>query len=197
MILSDREILCMLNTGELEIKPFNEKSLQPAGYDLRLDTKFAIYTSKLLDTKNKDTLKYELIEVSENEGLVLKPHQFVLGSSVEYIRLPDDIAAFIQARSSIARLGLIIHFVAGFIDPGFEGRITFEMINLNNVPIKIYPGMRVAQIIFMKLPTKTLKSYRTKGDAKYLGQTIPLPSMIYKDFEKSQSTGDELGKTQR
>ena len=186
MILSDRDILCMLNSGELEIEPFDEKSLQPAGYDLRLDKTFAIYTSELLDTRDRASIQYKMVEVSEKEGFVLKPHQFVLGSSIEYIKLPDDVAAFIQARSSIARLGVIIHFVAGFIDPGFEGRITFEMINLNNVPVKIYPKMRVAQIIFMKLPSKTLKSYRTKGDAKYLGQTVPLPSMIYKDFENEK-----------
>ena len=178
MILSDKDILELLNKKELIIDPFSSESLQPAGYDLRLDNKILIYDSEILDTKNKDSIKYKIVDIDENSGFTLKPFQFVLGSSIEYISLPDNVAAFIQARSSIARLGIIIHFVAGFIDPGFEGKITFEIINLNNVPVKLYPKMRVAQIIFMKLPSKCIRSYRQKKDAKYLGQKLPLPSLI-------------------
>jgi len=157
---------------------------------VRLDNIFRVFNHTqipYIDPKNKSTFENltEVIKVEENKPFVLQPGQFILASTLEEVELPDDIGARIEGRSSWGRLGIIVHSTAGYIDPGFRGKITLEMSNIGMLPVLLYPGMRICQLSFEKLSSPAQKPYPQKKDAKYFGDQLPQESRIYKDFQNN------------
>jgi dCTP deaminase len=183
MILSDKDLKKRVREKSLVIKPFDMACVQPSTYDLHLSDEFRLFNNHetaVIDLRDKKSIT-ELIKANKKKGLVLHPGEFVLGSTVEYFEIPDDLAGKLEGKSSLGRLGLVVHATAGYIDPGFKGHITFEMSNLNKVPIILYPGMRVAQICFFVMSSKVDRPYGTAGN-KYQGQKGPTESRAWKDF---------------
>ena len=178
MILSDRKIKELLNKKELVIEPLDEVQIQPSSVDLRLGNEFLIYPDEIeiLDVKNPDLGNQLKKVVADEEGFIIQPKHFILATTREYIKLPDYLTAFVEGRSSLGRLGLFIEN-AGWVDAGFEGNITLEFYNANSRPLKIYPGMRICQLVFARMETPAEKPYR----GKYQGQRGTTASRIYMD----------------
>ncbi len=180
MILNDRELKELINKGELIINPLDDIQIQASSIDFRLGNDFIVYPDSIdvLDVKNNSfEEKLEKIVVGD-EGFIIQPKQFVLATTVEYVKLPDYLTAFVEGRSSLGRLGLFIEN-AGWVDAGFEGTITLEFFNANSRPIKIYPGMRICQLVFAKMSSPSENPYR----GKYQGQRGTTASRIYLDLE--------------
>ncbi len=175
MILSDKTIKELIKQGELIIEPYEEENIQASSIDLRLGDEILIYESKFIDIKSKDI---KVKKLSIKEGFVIQPKAFILATTLEYIKLPSYITAFVEGRSSLGRLGLFIEN-AGWVDAGFEGQITLELYNANSCPIKLYPNIRICQIVLAKLDKPAEKPYSGKYQ-KQLGVT---PSLIYLDFK--------------
>jgi dCTP deaminase len=186
VILSDRTIKEELAAGRLLIEPFDPSLVQPSSVDLRLSRRFLVFrnTQKpYIDVRMSVDDVMELVEVHDDEPVIVHPKEFILGSTVERVSLPDDLVARLDGRSSLGRLGIVIHSTAGFIDPGFAGHVTLEISNLANLPIALYPGMRVAQISFHRLSTPAEAPYgQGKLGSKYQGQDAPTASRIHLDF---------------
>ena len=178
MILSDRKIKELLDKKELIIEPLDEVQIQPSSVDLRLGNEFLIYPDEIeiLDVKNPDLGNQLKKVVADEEGFIIQPKHFILATTREYIKLPDYLTAFVEGRSSLGRLGLFIEN-AGWVDAGFEGNITLEFYNANSRPLKIYPGMRICQLVFARMETPAEKPYR----GKYQGQRGTTASRIYMD----------------
>jgi dCTP deaminase len=189
MILSDRSIREQISTGRLVIDPFEDALVQPSSVDLRLDRSFLIFRNTrraYLDVKEPADELMERIELDEGEPVVLHPSEFILGSTVERVTIPDDLVGRLEGRSSVGRLGVVIHSTAGYIDPGFSGQITLEIASLANIPVRLYPGMRIAQISFSKMTSAAETPYGQRGlGSKYQGQGSPTPSRLYLDFQKT------------
>ena len=186
MILSDVDILKEIKSKRLRITPFNEKSVQPASYDVTMDNQFRVFknTQKAyLDVKEDFSEFMELIKIPKGKPLIIHPGEFLLGTTAEKISVPDDLVAQLMGRSSIGRLGIIVHATAGFIDPGFSGFITLEMTNVANIPIALYPGMRIGQVSFTRLTSSAKNPYSAKRGSKYSGQKGPTVSRVWRDFE--------------
>ena len=178
MILSDRQIKNLIRKGELSIEPLEHSQIQPSSVDLRLGDEFIVFPEyiDLIDVKDREIVD-NLKKVKVNEdGFIIKPKQFVLATTVEYIKLPDYITAFVEGRSSLGRLGLFIEN-AGWVDAGFEGSITLEFFNANSKPLKIYPNMRICQLVFAKMEESAENPYR----GKYFRQVGVMPSKIHLD----------------
>ena len=179
MILSDRELKGIIEKGAVYVKdgvtPINlSTQLGPSSIDLRLGDKFIIFQNtrmSLLDTKNMklDGLTTD-IYADKNEGIVIHPGQFILGTTMEFLKIPNDMAVRIEGRSSYGRIGIAVHSTAGFCDPGWEGQVTLEIQNLGVVPVKLYPGERVCQAVFHKMTSEAEVPYYMKKDAKYMNQ---------------------------
>lgn len=185
MILSDREIRGEIAAGRLAIKPFNPRFVQPSSVDVTLDRRFLEFRNirrAYLDVREPVGDIMELVEVAEGSPLIVHPKEFVLGSTVEEVRLPDDLVARLEGRSSLGRLGIVIHSTAGFVDPGFVGHLTLEISNMANLPIAIYPGMRIAQVSFMRMTSPAERPYGKALGGKYQGQAEPTASRLYMDF---------------
>ncbi|HVF52092.1 MAG TPA: dCTP deaminase [Actinomycetota bacterium] len=187
MILSDRDIRKEIGDGRIGIDPFDEADVQPSSVDLHVDRYFRTFHNHrypFIDVKQPMDDLTELVEVDTPEAFILHPGEFVLGSTAEYVRLPDDIVASLEGKSSLGRLGLLIHSTAGVVDAGFEGHLTLELSNVANLPITIYPGMKIGQIIFMRLTSAADNPYGSReAGSKYQGQRGPTPSRFYKNFE--------------
>lgn len=186
MILSDIDIEKEIKAKKLVITPFNKSSIQPASLDVCMGLEFRIFKNSqkpYLDIKEPFDDYMELIKVKRGNPILVHPGEFLLGTTVEKIKLPDYLVGQLNGRSSIGRLGIIVHATAGFIDPGFEGFITLEMTNISNIPIALYPGMRIGQIAFIKLTSSAKNPYGPKKNSKYLGQEGPTVSRIWKDFK--------------
>ena len=185
MILSDRDILEKIRLGDIRIIPFKEAYVQPSTVDLTLDSKVRIfdnYEIGFIDVRKQDNVS-RLIDVGKEGSFIIHPGEFVLGSSIERISLPRDLACKLEGRSSLGRLGLIIHATAGYIDPGFSGRLTLEISNISRLPIKLYAGMRIAQIAFYQMSSKVKTPYGSKKlGSKYQNQKDATASRIWKDF---------------
>lgn len=185
MILSDRDIIKRVKEGGLVIEPFKEEYVQPSTVDLELDSKLRVFNNfelGVIDLRQKEDPSRE-VEISE-KGFIIHPNEFLLGSTVERFKIPLDLAGKIEGRSSLGRLGLIIHATAGYIDPGFCGDITFEISNISRTPIKIYAGMRIAQICFLKMSGPVGRPYGSKElGSKYQGQKGPTSSRAWKEFK--------------
>lgn len=188
MILSDRSILEAVNSGYIVINPFDPKCIQPSSIDVHLDRFFRVFknhTTEVIDLKKDQSDLTDLVAVDNRMPFVLHPGEFVLASTYECITLPDDISARIEGKSSLGRLGLLIHSTAGFVDPGWSGHLTLELSNVANLPIKLYPFIKIGQISFMKMTTPADCPYGSAGlGSKYPNQRGPTPSRYYKNFEK-------------
>jgi dCTP deaminase len=187
VILSDRSILEAIASGRLGIDPFDPKLVQPSSIDVRLDDKFLVFRNTkraFIDVKQPADDLMEMIDVGADEPMFLHPHEFILGSTIERVRMPDDLVARLEGRSSLGRLGVVIHSTAGFIDPAFEGHVTLEISNLANLPIALYPGMRIGQLSFSMMTTPSDHPYGPARGSKYSGQNVPTASRLYLDFQQ-------------
>lgn len=186
MFLADSDIFREIKKKRISIDPFLKKQLQPASYDLRLHNNFRVFKSGSvthIDVKEPINVT-KLIKLTEGEAFVIHPGRFVLAATLEKISLPDDVVGILEGRSSLGRLGLMVHATAAHIPPGFSGHITYEISNASNLPIKLYVGMEVAQIAFARMESKSVSPYGKSRKSKYQGQEPPTASMIWKDFEK-------------
>ena len=186
MILSDRSIIAALETKRVIIDPLAENAIQPSSVDLRIGNKFRVfrnYSKGLIDVREPLDDLTELLEVDTSGALILHPNEFVLGATVERVSIGADLVGRLEGKSSLGRLGLLIHSTAGFIDPGFSGTITLELSNVANLPIELYPGMKIGQISFLEMTTKADNPYGSDGLAsKYQGQDGPTPSRYQLDI---------------
>jgi dCTP deaminase len=186
MILSDRDIRQAIRDGRVRIDPFDESDIQPSSIDLHVDKLFRTFHNHRfphIDVKQPMENLTELVEVAENEAFILHPGEFVLGSTSEYVMLPNDLVARLEGKSSLGRLGLLIHSTAGYVDPGFEGHLTLELSNVANLPITIYPYMKIGQISFFQLTSAAENPYGSgKVGSKYQGQRGPTPSKYFENF---------------
>ena len=186
MIFSDRSIKDAVADGRIVIDPFDEALVQPSSVDVRCDDTFRVFENHkyaLIDPKAPQEDLTLPVSGSPEQPFILHPGEFVLGSTLEVVGLADDIVARLEGKSSLGRLGLLIHSTAGFIDPGFTGQVTLELSNVANLPIAIYPGMKIGQISFYQLSTPAEHPYGSPGaGSKYQGQSGPTPSRVHRDF---------------
>ena len=186
MVLSDRTIRRQLAEGRIEVDPYDESLLQPSSLDVRVDRFFRVFRNArypFIDVKEEMEDLTELVEIGDTDPFILHPGEFVLGSTLERIKLPDDLVARLEGKSSLGRLGLLIHSTAGFIDPGWDGHVTLELSNVANLPITIYYGMKIGQLSFVQLTEPAETPYGTSGlGSKYQGQAGPTPSRYWKNF---------------
>jgi dCTP deaminase len=186
VILSDRTLREQLAAGRIVLDPFDETLIQPSSIDVRISHMFRVFrnhTAAVIDVKQDLTALTELVEIAPDEAFMLHPGEFVLGSTLERLAVPDDLVARIEGKSSLGRLGLLIHSTAGFIDAGFDGHITLELANVASLPITLYPGMKIGQVSFMQMTTPADNPYGSgaKG-SKYQGQRGPTPSRYFENF---------------
>ena len=190
MVLSDRTIRRLLDEGRIEIEPYDETLLQPSSVDVRVDRYFRVFHNArypFIDVREPQEDLTELVEV-DSEPFILHPGEFVLGSTLERIRLPDDLVARLEGKSSLGRLGLLIHSTAGFIDPGWDGHVTLELSNVANLPITIYPGMKIGQLSFVQLSEPAESPYGSGSlGSKYQGQKGPTPSRYWQNFARDEA----------
>jgi dCTP deaminase len=186
VILSDRTIREELEAGRIVIEPLGEGCVQPSSVDLHVDRLFRVFrnhTMGHIDVKQDLEELTELVEIGEDDAFMLHPGEFVLGSTLERVALPDDIVARLEGKSSLGRLGLLIHSTAGFVDAGWDGHLTLELSNVANLPITIYPGMKIGQISFLQMTTAADQPYGTGTlGSKYRGQQGPTPSRYFENF---------------
>ena len=185
-VLSDRTIKEQLAAGRLRIDPLDEAAIQPASVDLRLAREFRVFRSTargFVDVREPVEDLTEETTIGDGEPFVLQQGNFCLGSTVETVTLPDDIVARVDGKSSLGRLGLLVHATAGYVDPGWTGRLTLELSNQSQMPIALYQGMRIAQISFYTMTTPVERPYGSPElGSKYQGQTGPTPSRISREF---------------
>jgi dCTP deaminase len=189
VVLSDRTIARLISQGRIEIDPYERSLIQPSSVDVRVDRYFRVFRNNLypyIDVKAEQEDLTELVEIGD-EPFILHPGEFVLGSTLERVRLADDLVARLEGKSSLGRLGLLIHSTAGFIDPGWNGHVTLELSNVANLPITIYHGMKIGQISFMQMTEPASAPYgATTLGSKYQGQRGPTPSRYWQNFEPPQ-----------
>ena len=191
MVLSDRAITRLLGEGRIEIDPYDPELLQPSSVDVRVDRYFRVFHNArypYIDVREPQEDLTELVELDDERPFILHPGEFVLGSTLERVRLPDDLVARLEGKSSLGRLGLLIHSTAGFIDPGWDGHVTLELSNVANLPITIYYGMKIGQLSFVQLSEPAETPYGS-GDlgSKYQGQRGPTPSRYWQNFARSKT----------
>ena len=189
VILSDRSLREAIAAGRLVIDPLDDDAIQPSSIDVRLDNRFRVfYTARhpYIDVRQPMDDLTELVEVKPDAAFILHPGEFVLGSTLEQVGIPPDLAARLEGKSSLGRLGLMTHSTAGFLDPGFVGHVTLELSNVANLPITLYPGMRIGQIAVFQLTTAAERPYGSRGvGSKYQGQRGPTPSRYWENFRSS------------
>lgn len=186
MIFSDRTIKEAVSAGRIIVDPFDVAMVQPSSIDLRCSHDFRVFENhrySVIDPKADQPHLTKSVSASNDQPFILHPGEFVLGSTLEVIGLADDIVARLEGKSSLGRIGLLIHSTAGFIDPGFKGQVTLELSNVANLPIAIYPGMKIGQVSFYELSTAAEHPYGSAGaGSKYQGQTGPTPSRVHREF---------------
>lgn len=188
MILSDKDIKKYIQAKKIVIKPqpIWSKQLGPASLDIRLGKEFRVFNhikKPYIDPKKQETFQglTQLVKIKNNQPFIIQPNHFVLAVTLEELKLPDDIGARIEGRSSWGRMGLLVHSTAGYIDPGFKGKLTLEMNNIGMVPILLYPEMKICQLAFELLSSPAKTPYCRKKGAKYFNDQLPQESKIYKD----------------
>lgn len=188
MILSDVTIREQLTLGRIVIDPLGEDCIQPSSVDLHVDRYFRVFrnhSQRVIDVREDQSELTELVEIADEDALILHPGEFVLGSTRERVALPDDIVARLEGKSSLGRLGLLIHSTAGFVDAGFDGHLTLELSNVANLPITLYPGMRIGQISFLEMTTPAAQPYGSSGlGSKYQHQRGPTASKYFENFRR-------------
>ncbi|MFM8921949.1 MAG: dCTP deaminase [Candidatus Nanopelagicaceae bacterium] len=189
MLLSDRDIRSEIESGRVGIDPYEPKMIQPSSIDVRLDKFFRVFENhkyEVIDPSKEQPELTREIEVGNDEHFILHPGEFVLASTYEVVTLPDDIAARLEGKSSLGRLGLLTHSTAGFIDPGFSGHITLELSNVANLPVKLFPGMKIGQLCLVRLSSSAENPYGSAVyGSRYQGQRGPTASRSWLNFHKS------------
>ena len=198
MLLSDRDIRAEFASGRIGLAPSEAEMVQPSSVDVRLDRYFRLFDNHkyaVIDPAAEQPELTRLIEVDPAEGFILHPGEFVLSSTFEQVRLPDDIAARLEGKSSLGRLGLLTHSTAGFIDPGFEGHVTLELSNVATLPIRLWPGMKIGQLCFFKLSSTAERPYGAGATySRYLGQRGPTASRSHLNFHRADVTSTDAGR---
>jgi dCTP deaminase len=188
MILSDRDLRAEIEAGRLVIEPFDPEAVQPSSIDLRVGSEFRVFANHRyphIDVRQPLENLTELVEASEDEPFILHPGEFVLGTTLETVTLPDNLVARLEGKSSLGRLGLLIHSTAGFVDAGFSGQLTLELSNVANLPIAIYPGMLVGQLCLFQMTSPAERPYGSeKAGSKYQAQRGPTPSRFFENFPR-------------
>lgn len=189
MLLSDRDILAEIDAGRVALDPYDASMIQPSSIDVRLDKFFRVFDNHKyphIDPAQDQSELTREVDVHGDDAFILHPGEFVLGSTYEYVTLPDDVAARLEGKSSLGRLGLMTHSTAGFIDPGFQGHITLELANVATLPIKLYPGMKIGQLCFFRLTSPAENPYGSaKYGSRYQGQRGPTASRSHANFHRS------------
>lgn len=190
MLLSDRDIRAGIASGHIALDPWDDSMVQPASVDVRLDKLFRVFENhrySVIDPASEQPDLTRLVEVADGEAFVLHPGEFVLGATYEQVRLGDAIAARLEGKSSLGRLGLLTHSTAGFIDPGFEGHVTLELSNMATLPIMLWPGMKVGQLCFFRLTSSAEQPYgSTAYGSRYQGQRGPTASRSHLNFHRTE-----------
>jgi dCTP deaminase len=190
VLLSDRDIRAEIAAKRVGVEPFDEAMIQPSSVDVRLDKFFRVFENHKYSVIDPSTEQAELtreVIAEGDEPFILHPGEFVLASTYEVITLPDDIAGRLEGKSSLGRLGLLTHSTAGFIDPGFSGHITLELSNVANLPVKLFPGMKIGQLCLLKLSSPAEHPYGSeKYGSRYQGQRGPTASRSFKNFHRSK-----------
>lgn len=192
MILSDRDIRKQIESGRLVIEPFDPDMVQPSSVDLRVDDTFRVFRNTrypYIDVRSPMKDLTDVVKVPLGEAFILHPGEFVLGSTLERVSLPDDLVGRIEGKSSLGRLGLLIHSTAGFVDAGWTGHLTLELSDVANLPITIYPGMKIGQLCLFEMTSPAERPYGERG--KYQGQRGPTPSKFHQDFKRASGEGPE------
>jgi dCTP deaminase len=186
MLLSDGDIRRQIEDGRIGLDPLDLGLLQPSSIDVRLDRFFRLFDNHkypYIDPREQQDELTRFVEVASDEAFILHPGEFVLGSTYEYVKLPNDIAARLEGKSSLGRLGLLTHSTAGFVDPGFQGHVTLELSNVATLPIKLWPGMKIGQLCFFQLSSESENPYGSdKYGSRYQGQRGPTASRSYLKF---------------
>ncbi len=195
-VLSDRDIRTELEAGRVKVDPYHPSDLQPSSIDLHLDRQFRVFRNNryaFIDPRSPQPDLTELLAVEDDEPFILHPGEFVLGRTVEWVELPDDIVARLEGRSSLGRLGLLIHSTAGYVDPGWKGTLTLELSNVANLPIALYAGMRIGQISFFRMSSPVERPYGSKElGSKYQGQLEPTASAVHVDRDRDRQAREEV-----
>ena len=190
MVLSDRDIRAEIAAGRIVIDPYLPEAVQPSSVDLHLDRRFRVFRNSrypFIDVRADQPELTELVEIGGDDPFILHPGEFVLGSTFERVALPNDLVARLEGKSSLGRLGLLIHSTAGYVDPGWEGNLTLELSNVANLPITLYDGMKIGQISFQRLSSPAEVSYGEASiGSKYRGQRDPTASLYHRDFERGR-----------
>ncbi len=189
MLLSDRDIRAEIDNGRVVLDPWDPAMIQPSSVDVRLDKYFRLFDNHkypVIDPSQDQPDLTRLVEVDPADGFVLHPGEFVLGSTLEAVTLPDDLAARVEGKSSLGRLGLLTHATAGFVDPGFTGHVTLELSNVATLPIMLWPGMKIGQLAFFRLSSPAEHPYgsATYG-SHYQGQRGPTASRSFASFHRA------------
>ncbi len=186
-VLSDRDIRAAVEAGRVRIDPYDAECLQPSSVDLHLDREFRVFRNNryaFIDVREPQPDLTELLSITDEEPFILHPGEFVLGQTLEWVELPDDLVARLEGKSSLGRLGLLIHSTAGYVDPGWKGTLTLELSNVANLPIALYRGMKIGQISFFGMSSPVERPYGSKElGSKYQGQSTPTASASYRDFD--------------
>lgn len=189
MLLSDRDIKAEIGAGRIVLDPWDAEMLQPSSIDIRLDKYFRVFDNHKYPDIDPAADQSDLTREVVPEGdspFILHPGEFVLGSTYETVTLPDDLAARVEGKSSLGRLGLLTHATAGFVDPGFSGHVTLELANVATLPIRLYPGMKIGQLCFFRLSTPAEHPYGSAAyGSRYQGQRGPTPSRSYANFHRT------------
>ena len=188
VILSDRSIRAEIEAGRIGVDPYDPEMVQPSSIDVRLDHRFLVFrshTRPVIDVRQDLTDLTEQVTATDTEPFILHPGEFVLGATAEVVALPDDIVGRVEGKSSLGRLGLLIHTTAGFVDAGFQGQLTLEFSNVATLPITLYPGMKIGQISFITMTSPAERPYGSGANgSKYQGQRGPTPSRYFENFKK-------------
>jgi dCTP deaminase len=189
VLLSDRDIRAELDRERIKLDPYEPGMIQPSSIDVRLDRYFRLFDNHkypFIDPAEDQPELTHLIEVRPDEAFVLHPGEFVLASTYEAVTLPDDVAARLEGKSSLGRLGLLTHSTAGFIDPGFTGHVTLELSNVATLPIKLWPGMKIGQMCFFRLSSPAERPYGSADySSRYQGQRGPTASRSFQNFHRT------------
>jgi dCTP deaminase len=190
VLLSDRDIRAEIDTERVRLDPYDPGMIQPSSIDVRLDKFFRLFDNHkypVIDPAKDQPDLTRLVEVDPEDGFVLHPGEFVLGSTLETVSLPDDLAARVEGKSSLGRLGLLTHATAGFVDPGFSGHVTLELSNVATLPIILWPGMKIGQLCFFRLSSPAENPYGSaKNGSHYQGQRGPTASRSYANFHRTE-----------
>jgi dCTP deaminase len=190
VVLSDRSIRAEIEAGRIVIDPFEERLIQPSSIDVRVDRSFRVFHNQHythIDVRKEMKDLTELVIKDDDQPFILHPGEFVLGQTLEKVTLPNDLVARLEGKSSLGRLGLLIHSTAGFVDSGFSGNLTLELSNVATLPITIYHGMPIGQISFMRMDAPVEHPYGADENAsKYQGQAEPTASRYFLNFEKDK-----------